>query len=119
MGTYAPNIYRKGLLPLIILLLLKDQDMDGYQMVRELDSRTDGAITTQEGALYPVLYVLCKAGYVTERKEMVKERRFRIVYHLEPAGEQYMREQIAEYEKVISAMQSLIKQAKDESDEDE
>ena len=113
MGTYAANIYRKGLLPLIILLLLKDQDMYGYQMVRELDTRTAGNITTQEGALYPVLYALCKAGYVSERKELVKERLFRIMYHLEPEGEQYLKGQIDEYEKVVSAMQALIKPAKE------
>ncbi len=113
MGTYAANIYRKGLLPLIILLLLKDQDMYGYQMVRELDTRTAGNITTQEGALYPVLYALCKTGYVSERKELVKERRFRIMYHLEPEGEEYLKGQIDEYEKVVSAMQALIKPAKE------
>ena len=56
MATYAPNTYRKGLLPLIILLLLKDQDLYGYQIVRELDARTKGVITTQEGAIYPAMY---------------------------------------------------------------
>ena len=64
---------------MIILLLLKDQDMYGYQMVQELNSRTGGVMTAKEGALYSVLYVLFNAGYVTEHKVMVKERRFRIV----------------------------------------
>ena len=52
MAHYAPNTYRKGLLPLIILLLLKKNDLYGYQIVRELAAQTDGVITTQEGAIY-------------------------------------------------------------------
>ena len=113
MATYAPNTYRKGLLPLIILLLLKDQDLYGYQIVRELDARTEGVIKTQEGAIYPAMYLLSKSGYISEHKILVKERRFRIMYHLEPAGEAYLREQIAEYEKVMDAMQQLIQKAKE------
>ena len=111
MATYAPNTYRKGLLPLIVLLLLKKGDLYGYQIVRELDARTDGVITTQEGAIYPAMYLLNQSGYISERKVMVNARRFRIMYHLEPAGEEYMKEQIAEYEKVVEAMQLLITQA--------
>ena len=80
MGTYTPNTYRKGLLPLIILLLLKEKDLYGYQIVRELDAQTEGIITTQEGVIYPAMYLLCKEGYISEHKVMVKERRFRIMY---------------------------------------
>ena len=113
MSTYTPNTYRKGLLPLIILLLLKKKDLYGYQIVRELEAQTEGVITTQEGAIYPAMYLLCKEGYISEHKIMVKERRFRIMYHLEPSGEEYLKEQTAEYEKVVAAMQKLIKSAEE------
>ena len=113
MAHYAPNTYRKGLLPLIILLLLKKNDLYGYQIVRELAAQTDGIITTQEGAIYPAMYLLSSEGYISERKVLVKEKRFRIIYHLEPAGEEYLKEQIDEYEKVVGVMKRLIDQAKE------
>ncbi len=114
MATYASNTYRKGLLPLIILLLLKKEDLYGYQIVRKVDALTGGVITTQEGAIYPVMYHLSDTGYISETRVLVKERRFRVIYHLEPAGEQYLQEQIAEYEKVVGAMQQLIARAQED-----
>ncbi|MBQ7144969.1 MAG: helix-turn-helix transcriptional regulator, partial [Oscillospiraceae bacterium] len=50
--------FRRGILPLIILSLLKTGDMYGYQLVQETTNRSGGAIVTQEGSLYPVLYRL-------------------------------------------------------------
>ena len=108
MGSYVPNTYRKGLLPLIILLLLKKEDMYGYQLVKEIEARTTGIIKTQEGSLYPVLFALSDAGYISEHKVVVSGRRFRLFYPLEPAGEQYLKEQVTDYQQVADSMRQLI-----------
>ena len=48
--------FRRGLLPLIVLQLLQERDMYGYQIVQEAGRRSQGHIITQEGSLYPEKY---------------------------------------------------------------
>lgn len=52
------NSFRRGVMSLVILGLLKKEDMYGYQLVQETERKSGGRITTQEGSLYPVLYKL-------------------------------------------------------------
>ena len=108
MGTYTPNYFRKGLLLLIILCLLKDEDMYGYQLVKAIAERSGGVITTQEGALYPILYSLSSAGYLTEKSVKVHVRQVRVYYHLEPEGKAYLEQLLHEYYQVDDAMKNII-----------
>lgn len=52
------NSFRRGVMSLVILGLLKKEDMYGYQLVQETERKSGGRITIQEGSLYPVLYKL-------------------------------------------------------------
>ena len=54
--------FRRGVMSLVILGLLKKQDMYGYQLVQETERQSGGRIVTQEGSLYPVLYKLVDQG---------------------------------------------------------
>lgn len=98
---------------LVILGLLKQEDMYGYQLVQETERRSGGRITTQEGSLYPVLYKLVDQSLITDRKVLVGKRMTRVYYHLEPAGEQRLRELIQEYEDVTRGVFQIIKKDDD------
>ena len=52
------SCFQRGLISLLILALLDQEDMYGYQIVQEITERSGGAIVTEEGSLYPVLYKL-------------------------------------------------------------
>ena len=108
MGSYTPNYFRKGLLPLIVLSLLKEKDMYGYQLVKEIAEQSGGVITTQEGALYPILYSLSKAGYISEQTVKVHTRQVRVYYPLEPEGEDHLSQLLYEYYQVEDAMKNLL-----------
>ena len=45
--------FRRGVMSLVILGLLKKEDMYGYQLVQETERQSGGRIVTQEGSLYP------------------------------------------------------------------
>ena len=107
-GAYNPNFFRKGLLPIMILHLLKGKDMYGYELVKTITEQTDGLIPTQEGALYPVLYQFTEAGYVTEIRVPHKKRMTRIFYHLEPSGEALYQQLRDEYYRVAQAMDDFL-----------
>ena len=84
--------------------LLKQADMYGYQLVQEMERQALGALSMQEGALYPVLYKLQDAGYVSSEKVLVGKRMTRVYYHLEPEGEQYLSRLLADYRAVVDGV---------------
>lgn len=101
--------FRRGVMSLVVLALLKREDMYGYQLVQETERLSGGRLTTQEGSLYPVLYKLVDQGLISDRKVSVGKRMTRVYYHLEPAGEQRLGELIQEYEDVTQGVFQIIK----------
>ena len=107
----SQNSFRRGVMSLVILSLLKREDMYGYQLVQETEKTSGGKLTTQEGSLYPVLYKLLDQGLISDRKVLVGKRMQRVYYHLEPAGEERLKELIREYEEVTQGVFQIIKES--------
>lgn len=105
----SQNSFRRGVMSLVILSLLKRGDMYGYQLVQETEKQSGGRLTTQEGSLYPVLYKLLDQGFVSDKKVLVGKRMQRVYYHLEPSGEIRLKELIQEYEDVTQGVFQIIK----------
>ena len=101
--------YRRGVMSLVLLSLLRREDMYGYQLVQEIERSSGGRIVTKEGSLYPVLYRLVDQGYVSDRQVQVGKRMKRVYYHIEPAGEEKLRELIAEYEETTQGVLQIIR----------
>ncbi len=102
--------FRRGVMSLVILALLKREDMYGYQLVQETANASGGKLTTQEGSLYPVLYRLLDQGLISGKKVQVSKRMSRIYYHLEPSGEARLQELIREYEEVTQGVFQIIRE---------
>lgn len=88
---------KRGTIELMILTLLKEEDMYGYQLCQTLAQRSDGRFVVKEGSLYPTLYRLLGKGIISDHQKKVGVRRTRVYYHLEPAGEAYLQEAQQEY----------------------
>ena len=110
------NNYRRGVASLVILSLLKREDMYGYQLVQETERASGGKLTTQEGSLYPVLYRLLDQGLISDRRVLVGKRMTRIYYHLEPAGEEKLNELIQDYETVTQGVFRIIRGEENKDD---
>ena len=108
MAPGKENNYRRGVASLVILALLKQEDMYGYQLVQAFSEQSEGSLTTQEGSLYPVLYKLLEQGYISDYRMQVGKRMTRIYYHMEPAGEAHLQELIREYEIVTQGVMRII-----------
>lgn len=109
----SQNSFRRGVMSLVVLSLLKREDMYGYQLVQETEKSSGARITTQEGSLYPVLYKLLDQGLISDRKVLVGRRMTRVYYHLEPAGELRLKELILEYEEVTQGVFQIIKKGEE------
>lgn len=101
------NSFRRGVMSLVILGLLRKEDMYGYQLVQETERISGGRIVTQEGSLYPVLYKLVDQELISDRRVQVGKRMTRVYYHLEPAGEQRLQELLREYEEITQGIRLI------------
>ena len=89
--------FKRGTIEIMLLTILEKEDMYGYQMCKELETRSKGLFILQEGSLYPPLYRMMDRGYISDRKELVGKRRTRVYYHLENSGKEYLNEIKQEY----------------------
>ena len=71
---------------MMVLKLLEQEDMYGYQMIETLRSRSEHAFDLKAGTLYPLLHTFEQKGYITARDEPSAAGRPRRYYHLTDAG---------------------------------
>ena len=93
---------------MLILKMLSQEDMYGYQMINEMNIRGKGLINIKEGSLYGPLYRLIGKNYISENKILVGKRRTRVYYHLEPLGAEYLNTIIDVYSKVIEGVNLIM-----------
>lgn len=100
---------KRGTLELLLLALLVDQDMYGYQICQEIEKRSEGKVTLQEGSAYPILYRLKEKGMITEYKKLAGKRRTRVYYHLTPEGLTHMQALKSEYLEIQEGIEKILK----------
>ena len=88
---------KRGTVELLILTLLSQEDMYGYQLSQELMKQSNGLYSLQESSMYPTLYRLVEKKLISDRQEKVGKRRTRVYYHLEDAGVEYLKQIKKEY----------------------
>lgn len=99
---------KRGVTELVLLSLLAQRDMYGYEMSQELQSRSGGKFILQESSMYPTLYRLEDKGYITVTKQQVGKRRTRMYYHLEPTGRDYLQNSVTEYLSMQEGIRSIL-----------
>ena len=100
---------RRGSLELAILHLLSGGEAYGYEIVSKLTARTNGALEITDGTLYPVLYRLERAGFVTIRWETPGRGVPRKYYDLTPAGRDELARLTREWTTFAKAMADLLR----------
>lgn len=100
--------FKRGTAELLILHLLQKEDLYGYQITQLFNEKSKGEYTVLEGSLYPVLFRLVDAGYLSEYEQLVGVKRKRRYYHLEEAGKVYYRELLEEFDGIIYAINSIL-----------
>ena len=86
-----------GSTPLLVLSLLKDGDMYGYQMADELAKRSDDTFQLKEGTLYPLLHTLEKNKLVTSYTKESEGGRERKYYRLTEEGRRQLEHKTQEW----------------------
>lgn len=92
---------------ILLLGLLRMQEMHGYQLNDFIDRRLDFVTDLKKPTAYYILDKLCKDGYVREETEQAGHRPERRVYHITPKGEEcfqaLLRENLTDFEQTYYA----------------
>lgn len=77
---------RTGSTAVMVLRLLAEKPMYGYQIVKELQIRSEGYFDLEQGTLYPALHRLEKDGLVYSQWEVVEDGPSRKYYYITDEG---------------------------------
>ena len=99
---------KRGSLELIVLHLLDPGEAYGYEIVSKLTGETNGALEVTDGTLYPVLYRLERAGFVSVRWETPERGVPRKYYALTDSGREELQRLTTEWTTFANAMAALL-----------
>ncbi len=100
---------RKGSTPLLILTLLSQKKMYGYEIMRELERRSEGYFTMTAALLYPALHELELQGLLDSEWQDGQGKRKRKYYAITSKGRKALAASRAEWERFIGNLQKTIK----------
>lgn len=98
-----------GSMPLLVLKLLEDRDLYGYQMIAELRRRSDGTFRLKAGTLYPLLHGLEQRGLVTAYERTAESGKTRRYYHLTKQGQNALQEKENAWHAYAQAVGRVLK----------
>jgi PadR family transcriptional regulator PadR len=99
---------KRGTLEMILLKLLAEREMYGYQLVSTLEARSEQGFQIKEGTLYPVLYRLEDAGLIEARWETPERGTPRKYYRLTRVGLERLQTLIGEWQAFVTIVNRLI-----------
>jgi PadR family transcriptional regulator PadR len=93
---------------LMLLKLLQEQDMYGYQMIEELSRRSDQTFLLKAGTLYPLLHDLWRQGLVVCYEKTADTGRVRKFYSLTKDGHATLEEKVEEWAAFSGAVNKVL-----------
>lgn len=98
-----------GSMSLLVLKLLEDGDLYGYQMIEELRRRSEDAFRLKAGTLYPLLHGLEEKGLVTAYEQTAESGKTRRYYHLTKQGRSALQEKKSAWNAYARAVGRVLK----------
>lgn len=97
--------FKKGILELCVLSLIRTRDFYGYELVEEISKRIDVA----EGTIYPILRRLTQEGYFETYLQESSEGPPRKYYRISKKGREAHRIMFDEWSEFISNVEKILK----------
>lgn len=100
--------FKRGTAEMLILHLLQDEDLYGYQITQAFKEKSGGQYFILEGSLYNILFRLSEGGYITDYIKQVGAKRTRRYYHMEDKGRLYYLQLLNDYDKVCENVSRIL-----------
>lgn len=95
---------KRGSAELLILALVEDADLHGYEIARQIELRSNGTLTFTLAALYATLYRLEAKRWISGRWVEKAGQRRRRYYRLTAEGHKVLATQRADWAKFVGAL---------------
>ncbi len=99
---------KRGTLEMILLKLLSERPMYGYELVSTLEQRGGEQFQLKEGTLYPVLYRLENAGLIEPKWETLERGVPRKYYRLTAAGTEQLKGLLEDWRDFVAVVNGLV-----------
>lgn len=97
-----------GSTTMLVLKLLENQEMYGYQMIEELEKKSDNVFTLKAGTLYPILHNLEQQGMIVSYEGISEEGRTRKYYKITEKGKKLFEEKKEEWTVYARAVKDVL-----------
>ena len=98
----------QGGISMLVLALLRNEEMYGYRIITELERRSEGYFRMKEGSLYPVLHGLERDKLVRAREELSDSGRKRRYYRITDKGLQALETQERAFQEYAEAVTAIL-----------
>lgn len=99
---------KRGTIEMVVLTLLQTRERYGYEIASAIEERSGGRLEVRDGTLYPVLYRLEEAGFVTPRWETPERGVPRKYYRITGEGRAEARRLAAEWRTFAAAVDAIL-----------
>lgn len=99
--------FKRATSSLVILKLLSERPMYGYEIIQEMKKRSSGQYTLS--IPYPVLCRLIERDFIEESNVEIYNGRARTYYSITDTGKRYIDKTMYEYRELESVFEHLIK----------
>ena len=97
-----------GSTTMLILKLLDETNMYGYQMIEELRKKSNNAFELKAGTLYPLLHTLEQKNMLTSYEEIADNARVRKYYSITKHGRKQLKEKKEEWKAYTAAVNGVL-----------
>jgi DNA-binding PadR family transcriptional regulator len=97
-------MFESGEVKYVILRLLKEKPMHGYEVMKALEEKTSGCYSPSAGTVYPTLQLLEDEGYVRLEESAGKK-----VYHITPDGEAFLDEHRDVVDEIVDRLRETVR----------
>jgi PadR family transcriptional regulator PadR len=104
LGRNAITEAKKGSAELLILALLEDEPLHGYEIARQIEARSRGTLRFTLASLYATLYRLEDRGWLKGRWVEKAGQRRRCYYRLTEDGRRVLATQRADWGRFVGAL---------------
>jgi PadR family transcriptional regulator PadR len=96
LSAYSRELL-KGAADTLVLSTFAEGEKYGYQVVKEIEQRSDGFFRFKEGTVYPILHRLERQGLLQARWESMPNGMERRYYSLTAAGRAALQNKVEEW----------------------
>jgi DNA-binding PadR family transcriptional regulator len=108
MDTYERELL-KGSTDCLILSVLSDHPTYGYELIREIEMRSNGYFHFREGTLYPALHRMEKDGLLAAQWDTLPGGQERRYYLLTEAGREALALRQSAWSDFSSAVKAVLR----------